>query len=187
MWRCSSWMETTLSSSMLPSSRTHIRAGAIQSGDLLGWRRNSHNSTSDFLIHAIRIATASKYGHVGIAWRCHDGVDDELLVIEATIPKIQVCRITPDADFDCVPMGIEWNRQGKDFLVDKIGEPYGILDALRGGLGKTVENDNRWQCAELAHCFYQSYDIDLGEVLTPGGIISSAEKHAGCQAYRVIA
>jgi len=178
--------EETLSSSNQPSSSTHIRVGAIQSGDLLAWRRNSHNSFSDFFIHGIRLFTHAPYGHVGIAWRCHDGIDDELIVIEATIPRIQICRITPDADFDCVPMGIEWNLKGKNFLIDKIGLPYGLLDALRGGLGRTTEDDGKWQCAELAHCFYKTYDITLGGIYTPGKTVESAEIYSGNKALQVI-
>lgn len=159
---------------------------SIQSGDLLAWRRDSHSTTSDVLIQTIRVLTHSDYGHVGIAWRCHDGLDDELFVIEATMPKIRLSRVVPDRDFDCVPMGLSWNNTGKKFLVSKLGLPYSPMDAFRSGVGLKLKADNKWQCAELAHYFYEVYGLKLVHNFTPGGLVKSAEKYTGQRALRVV-
>ena len=158
----------------------------IQSGDLLCWRRDSHSSTSDLLIHAIRFVTKSKYGHVGIAWRCHDGLQDELFVIEATMPKIRVSRVMPDRDFDCVPMGVNWTLEAKNFLVGKLGLPYSLLDGIRAFFGIQLEDDNKFQCVELAHYFYEKTGVVLGHDFKPGGFVKAAEKYAMTKALRVV-
>lgn len=158
----------------------------IESGDLLCWKKDSHSSTSDFLIQSIRLLTRSEYGHVGIAWRCHDGIDDELFVIEATIPKIRVSRVMVDRDFDCIPMHVPWNRKGKDFLVSKLGNPYSTLDAFRAFFGITLKDDDSFQCVELAHYFYEVYGLNLVHDFTPGGLVKAAEKYNGRRALRVV-
>lgn len=159
----------------------------IQSGDLLAWRKDSHSPTSDLLIQAIRTLTKADYGHVGIAWRLHDGIQDELFVIEATIPKIRPARVMPDRDFDVIPMGVNWTLPNKSFLVSKIGLPYSVFDAARAYLGRRLEDDDRYQCAELADHFYRAANIILEHDYTPGGIVKAAEKYAMTKALRVVA
>lgn len=158
----------------------------VCSGDLLAWSRNPYSSFSDLLIRMIAFATRAPYGHVGIAWRCHDGIGDELIVIEATLPKIQISRATEDRHFYCVPMNVDWQSENKDFLVEKIGLPYGLMDALRAFLGKRLESDEKWQCAELAHAFYNESGIVLPNDFTPGKLIQNAVKFTGSEIYRVI-
>lgn len=68
----------------------------IHSGDLLAWSENPYSAMSDLFIKFIRAVTKAEYGHVGVAWRAHDGHEDELFVIEATIPKIIISRATED-------------------------------------------------------------------------------------------
>ena len=77
----------------------------IRTGDLLAWKEDSVSGFSNLCVKTVRALTSAKYGHVGIAWRCHDGLNDELFVIEATIPKVHAARLIPNRDFDCVPMG----------------------------------------------------------------------------------
>lgn len=165
----------------------------IQSGDLLAWRRDSHSTYSDLVLQGIRFATGEKYGHVGIAWRCHDGLDDELFVIEATMPKIRIAHVTVDSrDFDCVPMGLNWDPKGKEFLMRRQGYPYSIADAIRAFIGLRIdkavkpEKDNKYQCVELAHDFYKVMGIDLGNNYTPGRFVRAAETHVDQKAFRVV-
>ena len=163
-----------------------IALESIQSGDLLAWKRNSHSDVSNLLIQSIRVLTKSPYGHVGIAWRCHDGIHDELFVIEATMPKIQVSRVMKDNDCDCVPMSVDWEVANKAFLVDKIGLPYSVTDAVRAYLGKQTIKDDRWQCVELASGFYEASNIKLEHDFTPGGIVKAAERYTGQHICRVV-
>lgn len=158
----------------------------IKSGDLLVWSKNPANKISDWIIKTVARLTKSEYGHVGIAWRCHDGLDDELFVIEATIPSIQVERLSEENHFFCVPMDVFWENRNKYFLLSKLGLPYGYMDALRAFLGTTVEDDKRWQCAELAHAFYKESGMLLGNEYRPKDIVKNAIRISGNSIYRVI-
>ena len=159
---------------------------SIQAGDLLAWSHDPYSTITDLTLKTIAKITKSDYGHVGIAWRCHDGIDDELFVVEATIPKIRIARVTTDRPFHCVPMGIEWNNFNKSFLLSKLDYPYGVLDALRGSLGWRANRDMKWQCAELAHAFYEASGIFLRKEYTPGQLIKNAMEHTGSRVYRVV-
>lgn len=158
----------------------------IQQGDLLAWSHNSYNSLSNFLIRAIAYMTHSEFGHVGIAWRSHDGISDELFVVEATIPKIHISRATENRDLYCVPMRVEWGEQNKRFLLDKIGLPYSIADGIRAYFGRPAKRDDRWQCAELAHAFYKESGILLPAQFTPSQVVSNAQRHLDTPVYRVV-
>ncbi len=163
-----------------------ISAGMIQSGDLLAWKEDSNSTFSNFCVKTVRTLTRARYGHVGIAWRCHDTVDDELFVIEATIPKVRAARLTLTADFDCVPMGVEWDKKGKDFLMSKLGKDYSPRDAIRALLGIRLKNDDDFQCVELAHFFYKEYGILLEHDFTPGCIVKAASHYRQRPVLRVI-
>ena len=163
-----------------------MTVGMIQTGDLLAWRKDSHSTWSDFLIYAIRFLTRSKYGHVGIAWRCHDGLDDELFVIEATMPKVRVSRVTADRNFDCVPMKMTWTFEGKRFLMERLGCPYSTMDAIRAFLGLRLKRDNAYQCCELSHEYYRLNGVDLKNAFKPGVLVAHAEQYSGEKAKRVV-
>lgn len=163
-----------------------ISLNDIRSGDLLAWKRDSHSTFSDILIHAIRLLTFSKYGHVGIAWRVYDAHGSNLFVIEASFPKIKVTPINPDGDFDCVPMDMEWTDTGKSYLLSKLGLPYSLMDAVRGFLGIRLANDKRFQCAELAHWYYlRELDDWENRSFIPDGLVKSAEHFTERKILRV--
>lgn len=163
-----------------------ITTAAIQTGDLLAWSRDPYSTATDVVLQLIEKITRSDYGHVGIAWRFHDGLDDELFVVEATMPKIRIARLTSNQPFYCVPMNVNWDEKSKSFLMSKIGYPYGFLDAIRGGLGIRVKHDMKWQCAELAHAFYEVLGIVLKDDYRPGALVKNAMQIRGSDIYRVI-
>lgn len=163
-----------------------LSMASIQSGDLLAWSHDPYSTWTDLTLKTIGKLTKSKYGHLGIAWRCHDGLDDELFVIEATIPKVRMARVTTDRPFHCVPMNVEWNNFNKTFLLSKLDYPYGIIDAIRGGLGWKTRRDMKLQCAELAHAFYEASGIFLRKEYTPGKLVTNAVEYTGNKIYRVV-
>ena len=170
----------------MSSSQNTISIDEIRSGDLLAWKRDSHSTFSDILIHGIRLLTFSKYGHVGIAWRVYDVHGSTLFVIEASFPRIKVSVVNPDGDFDCVPMDTHWSGDGKKYLTSKLGLAYGLMDAIRGFLGIRLQNDKRFQCAELAHWYYYK-ELDGWEnnSFIPDGLVKSAERFTGKKIHRV--
>ncbi len=167
-------------------SQNSITIDEIRSGDLLAWKRDSHSTFSDILIHGIRLLTFSKYGHVGIAWRVYDAHGSTLFVIEASFPKTEVSVVNPDGDFDCVPMNTPWSEGGKKYLTSKLGLAYSLMDAVRGFLGLRLQNDRRFQCAELAHWYYHKELSDWGNTsFIPDGLVKSAQRFTGKKIHRV--
>lgn len=158
----------------------------IASGDLLLWTAYPENNLSNFLIKAIAKMTDSPFGHVGIAWKSHDTLDDELFVVEASIPRITITRATNDTGMYCIPMHISWLPKNKRFLMDRIGNPYSIADAIRGYFGQVSKKDDRYQCVELARDFYEASGIKIPCKLTPGGIYDTLINYMGKELYRVI-
>lgn len=163
-----------------------ISTAAIASGDLLAWAHDPYSTFTDLTLAMIRRVTSSPYGHVGIAWRCHDGIDDELFVVEATMPKIRMARVTTDRPFYCLPMKIDWTERNKAFLLSKLDYPYGLVDACRAGLGMRVNHDMKWQCAELAHGFFEASGILLKPEYTPGKLVENACQYVGGSMHKVV-
>jgi hypothetical protein len=135
----------------------------IQSGDLLVWSRDNLSPLSNAYLKIIRFATSSEYAHVGIAIR----IFGRLFVLEATTPYIRLAPVSLKDEFYHIPMKIEWQNHYNDYLFSYIGCLYSIADAIRAYLGKTVKDDNRWQCVELAMDFYRKLGMDFGDNYTP--------------------
>lgn len=152
-----------------------ISSLAVSSGDLLIWKNDELNFISNFLTKAVRFLTSSEWGHVGIAWRTHDGLKDTLFVIEATIPRIQVRMIHPLEQVFCVRTGVDWSPWGRDFLLKTVGLRYSLSDAIRAYYGITLDNENdRWQCAELAYDFYVDHcGLHLPKEYQPGQLVDN--------------
>lgn len=132
--------------------------GVIRSGDLLVWSTNKKNWLSRMILKFIRFMTASEFAHVGVAWR----IEGRLWVVEATIPVVRLSPVKDDDEFFHVPVNLQWNAGCENYLIDKIGLPYSVMDDVRAYLGEALDDDKKWQCAELANDFYRSQGIDIG-------------------------
>lgn len=158
----------------------------IRSGDLLAWSTDQYSAKGDFTLAFVRAMTRSKWGHVGVAWKVRDDLSEELMVVEATIPRIRVDRLTGRTNFYVIPMNMDMSLDGKKFLTDHLGLPYSMMDAVRAGLGLTLSHDLKYQCAEFAREFYLVEGIDLGKRQTPKSIVNNAVRTRGSDIYRVI-
>lgn len=141
----------------------------IRSGDLLVWSNPSDNLLSRIFFTIIRFFTLSEYVHVGIAYR----LNHELYVVEAVMPEIKLTLLTDEDKFWHIPMFIDWRQDYADFLLDKLGQPYSVLDAIKGYFGSIGARDSKWQCAELAITFYRLTGIDLGANYTPSKLVTA--------------
>lgn len=142
----------------------------IKSGDLLIWAKSSNSNKSSFFLNIVRLMTRSEYAHVAIAWR----LEGRLYVVEATQPLVRITPIKPGREFYHIQMDVEWTKESENYLIDKIGCVYSIMDGIRAYLGKTVENDRRYQCAELANEFYANHGTHLKEAFTPASVVEQA-------------
>lgn len=153
----------------------------IRSGDLLVWSKNKQSKISNMLLFFIKLFTQSTYAHVGIAWK----IGKRLFVIEATIPQVRIIPVSEYDEFYHVPLNIDWKREYEVFLLDKIGLSYSIFDAVNAFLGKCLEKDDRWQCAELANEFYRSIGIELGDAYTPGDLVEAVLETQGTSISKI--
>ena len=158
----------------------------IQSGDLLIWTRNPYSPVSDFIIRTIGVLTKSDYGHVGIAWKLGDLNKEELFVVEATIPEVAVNRVTEDRHFYCVQADVMWEESLRRFLLDHVRMKYGYENALRALWGKKARHDDRVQCAELCHGFFEKAGVLLPEEYRPKDVVQNLSRVTGNPVRRVI-
>lgn len=157
--------------------------GNIQSGDLLVWDGASAVGKSDTMLRLVRLFTLSNFGHLSVAWR-KDGV---LKHVEATEPSVRVSVVPDDVGFYHIPMGLNLiDEDMLKFYADKLGLPYSVIDAIRGYLGITLdENDDKWQCVELCNYFYQSIGLEFGNVWTPTKFVKAMMEETGSPLFRI--
>lgn len=148
----------------------------IKSGDLLIWSKDRHSLLSNIFLTIIRLFTLSDFAHVAIAVI----ENDKLCIVEATTPTIRLVEVKPDDEFYFIPMNVEWKLEYLDFLLNKLGLKYSFMDGVRAYFNKKLEDDNRWQCAELANAFYKLTGSDYKNCFTPtklvNGILTDKDK-----------
>jgi hypothetical protein len=142
----------------------------IKSGDLLIWSKDNISTLSNSYLKIIRFLTSSEYAHVGIAVR----IFSRLFVLEATTPFIRLAPVSTKDEFYHIPLDIKWKIEYYDYLFTYIGCKYSLFDAVRAYLGKVAKDDNnKWQCVELAVHFYRKIGIDFGDNFTPSKFVKS--------------
>lgn len=144
----------------------------IKTGDLLVWSTDDSSILSAIFTRLVRLFTLSDYSHTAIAW-----VENKrVYAIDATIPRIKMSLLSECKDFYHIPMGITMTQEQqlelKTFIEDTyLDRRYGIMDCIRGYLGKTDMSNDSWQCAELCNHFYARVGIELGDAFTPTRLI----------------
>lgn len=157
-----------------------LRQG-IKTGDLLIWNRSY--SDTKFWLNLVRFATMSEFGHVSVAIRNEDG---SLSHIEAVQPTIRNISIPSDASFYILPVSRLFTEPPEIvFFDDKIGKKYSMMDALRSYFGYVTQDDDRWQCAELAKEYYESLGLVLPmRSVTPSRLVRSLMDNYHLNLYR---
>ena len=86
--------------------------------------------------------------------------------------KVQMEQAMDKATFYRIPIGIPVSdQQMSSFFDSKLGLKYSFLDAFYAYIGKTLKDEDRWQCVELANYFYRSIGIDVGPVYVPNRFV----------------
>ena len=133
----------------------------IKSGDILVWSGNS------FFGKIIKIATRSKYTHVGIAYK----LAGRLFVIEAIegngVRIFPASRTTP---FYWIDLLDTWTKEQEERIMSHVGDPYSWFGCLKGWLGIATKKDSRWMCADFVREM-----LVLEEGSTPAKIVSLCE------------
>ena len=138
----------------------------IKSGDLLVWSTDDFSKWPNWFSAIIRIFTMSEYNHVGIAWV----IGNRVFVIEATPPAVRIYPLSHKPSFYHMPMDLEWDTDMEDWLLEQVGKPYSVIDAIRGYFGKP-KRDGKWMCSELAGTFYRKCGYNLKDSWTPEELV----------------
>lgn len=155
----------------------------IKSGDLLIWHTDKSSALSRAFLSIVRTLTRSEYGHVGIAWRLYK----YLFVVEGTLPFVRIAPIKDKDEFYYIPVDVKWTEKSESFLLKLIGKLYSLMDGIRAYFGKTVKNDEHWQCAEIVNEFYREHGIDLGDAWTPTEVVKKTLEITGKPLYKIAA
>lgn len=141
----------------------------VKSGDLLIWSRDERSFVSNFFLNGIRALTRSEYAHTAPAWR----MEGKLFVVEPTIPIVRISHVKPGQTIYHIPVAdhIDFNEKSEEWLLDKDGKTYSLIDCVNAYIGVTLNSDDRWQCAELCKEFYLLHGIDLGDAYTPARVV----------------
>ena len=137
----------------------------IHSGDLLVWEHGNGTILDTLGLGLVKYLTKSRYAHVGIAFK----LLDTLYVIEA-VPSagVRIAQVGDKDSFYFIAMNIDWQVSHQSILFHKLGDSYSFIDDIKAYFGEHInEKDRKWQCVELAHYFYKSIGLDLGNVFTP--------------------
>ncbi len=140
----------------------------IKSGDLLAWTSNGFSYMS-ILGQIVRIFTRSEYSHVAVAWWS----GNRLFMIEAIPPQVRIYPLGERLPFFHIPMNIDWKEGYADYLLERVGEPYSMYEAVKAFLSKP-DNNSTWECAELCNRFYKNIGIDFGNSNVPSTLVMSA-------------
>lgn len=144
----------------------------IKSGDLLAWTSTGF-SYMDILGQIVRVFTRSEYSHVAIAWWS----GNRLFMIEAIPPEVRIYPLGERVPFYHLGMNIDWKDSCDDYLLERIGQPYSIYEAVKAFLSKP-DNNHTWECAELCNRFYKNVGIDFGNSNVPSTLVQSALEYS---------
>lgn len=146
----------------------------IKSGDWLFWSHRRLRSWYDLKVMCVRMATMSKYCHIGTAYV----MGGRVWVLESVTPHPRLVPLSNLLPCDWAPMQAPWQPETEAFALSLIGneaEVYSEWEAVKGFLGRVAPGkDHRWMCAEFAWLLAQKDNIDAGSDITPSGMADRA-------------
>lgn len=147
----------------------------IKSGDLLVFSATKIRTTYDLLSYIVRLFTMSEYNHIGIAWV----IGDRNLIVEAQVPEVKISPLKKLGSFYHIPMDVDFTDEALEILLDKVGQKYSYLEAIRAYFKKNDHNNDEWICVDYVKYFYESIGIDIGDVHTPSDVVTNIVKSLG--------
>ena len=147
-----------------------MRLSEIKSGDVLCWQGLG------LFGKVIRLATGSKFSHVGVAYR--SPFSNNLLVADAMIGRgVTITNFRhADQTMWCLPLSSlklsEDNLQtGRTFIFERLGLKYSIKDCWHAMCRKPLKAKG-YQCAEFVNEYLQEMGVQTGiEYPTPARVI----------------
>ena len=149
--------------------------GQIKTGDCLVFSNKSWGGFWNWLAQLVRVADRSEYSHIGLAW-----VDcNRVWVIEATRHGLYPMLLSrKNEDFYWISAKDSIEPAKMDAILDRVGDRYGWLDAIKGWFGRlTAGTNDTWQCAEF-FAWARSLPVDVN-LLTPSRIVDYVMRRDG--------
>ena len=141
----------------------------IKSGDLIVFSATKIRTTYDLLSYIVRLFTMSEYNHVGIAWV----IGDRNLIVEAQVPEVKISPLKKLGSFYHIPMGIKFTDEALEILLDKVGQKYSYLEAIKAYFNKNDHTNDDWICVDYVKYFYEAIGVDIGTVHTPSDVVKN--------------
>jgi hypothetical protein len=146
----------------------------IQSGDIICFTHRRLRSWYDLQVMLVRWATASKYSHVGIAYR----MDGRVWLLEAVTPLVRMVPLSHFAEegFDVLSMKRGMSGAEREAAIGQVGVArYSRWQAVLGFLRRLkFGRDALTQCCEYVIVHRRMSGVDLGPVATPAAVVDKA-------------
>lgn len=149
----------------------------LRTGDLIVFSNKKFSGISGLITFIVRFFTISEYNHVGILWK----VGVRYFVVEAQIPQVKITPLSKMGSFFYMPMVLDVQEPHMDKLLEKVGEDYGKLEAIKAYFKKSSMSNNQWICVELVRFFYEQFGIEMSDCFTPSDIVNQLMRKYGKQ------
>lgn len=149
----------------------------LRTGDLIVFSNKKFSGISGLITFIVRFFTISEYNHICILWK----VGGRYFVVEAQLPEVKITPLSKMGSFFYMPMVLDVQEPHLDKLLEKVGEDYGELEALKAYFKKSDMSNNEWICVELVKFFYEQFGIELGDCFTPSDIVNAIMTKYGKQ------
>jgi len=145
----------------------------LRSGDLVAWGTVPDNLSlfSKIVVWIVTKALRSPYYHVGIVWRTNNRV----LIVEASPPRCRIDVLSRRGDFVHIPMPTVWKKSSENYLLQYVGKPYSIWEAMLVPFKIGGVKNRAWYCSELVSDFYNGQGYYM-EGISPEDVLVSAIK-----------
>lgn len=140
----------------------------IKTGDIIIFSTVKYKSIYSLLGFIVRFFTMSEYNHSGIAWV----INGRCFLIEAQLPEVKITPLSRMGSFYHIPLNEKVTQADIDYLVNRVGEKYSLLEAIKSYLTINNPNDNSWICVELVQYFLNRINIPVDNLYTPSDIVS---------------
>lgn len=140
----------------------------IKTGDIIAFSTSKFKGLYSFFGFIVRLFTMSEYNHVGIAWV----INGRCFLIEAQVPEVKITPLSKLGSFYHISLDKKVSQSDIDYLVDKVGEKYSILEAIKSYLKLNNPNDDQWICVEFIEYFLNRVNIKTNDLYTPSDVVS---------------
>lgn len=149
----------------------------IKSGDIIALSRGGWGNFHDILVNCVRIFTKSTYSHVGIAWV----IGGRVFIVDAVVPKIRIFPLSKEVPFYWLPTPFKWNDTVEEKLLERVGEPYSRIEAIRAFISKNTNGERVWECAKLVNRTMMVFDPGFDDINdTPACTVEYLQSKHNC-------